>query len=332
MLPNRTISALMLAASLCVFAAHAADKTLVSNKDVKVTDDDFLAYMERVPVEMRLEAMADGERNNKVVDLIFTNRMLAIEARKSGLAQDPAMARRAEQAVEAFLAQQYSLWLEKNAKLPDLEGRAYELYLANPRKYTEPERVELQHILVSTDGRTKEMARARANEIRAKALAGEDFLKLAEANSDDPGFKRDAGRLGFVAAADIDHRLAAVAFKMKADGELSEPIETNSGYHLIKRTGYKASYKRKYEEVKDDIIEEQKAKVRGDASAKHVDAIRRSPETVWNAPAIASLRTEVPREELQRKQREEMEKLEKQKAAPQGASQDLGQAGAKGKN
>ena len=327
MQPNRTISALFLAVSLCAFAAHAADKTLVTNKDVKVTDDDFYAYMERVPVELRAEAMADGERNNKVVDLIFTNRMLAMEARKSGLAQDPVMVRRAEQAVEAFLAQQYSLVLEKNAKLPNLESRAYELYLANPRQYTEPERVELQHILVNIDGRTREMARAKASELRAKALSGEDFLKLAEANSDDPGFKRNAGRLGFVSAGDIDHRLAASAFKMKANGEISEPIETQYGYHLIKRTGYQASYKRKFEDVKDLIIEEQAAKLRGEASAKHVDEIRRSPDTAWNAPAIASLRTEIPRAELDRKHKEELEK-----AAKQGASQDLGQAGRPGRN
>jgi peptidyl-prolyl cis-trans isomerase C len=312
---------------------HAADQTLVINNGIKVTDDDFLAYMERVPKEMRLEAMADGERNNKVVDLIFTNRMLAVEARKAGLDKDPVMARRIEQAVEAFLALQYQATLARDVKFPDLEARAYELYLANPKRWTEPDRVELQHILVGLNGRTRELALARANEIRRKALAGEDFLKLAETSSDDPAFKRNGGRLGFVAAPDLDHRLALVAFRMKADGEVSEPIETTYGYHLIKRTGFKPSYKRKYEDVKSVIIEEQQAKLRDDAPVVALDRIRRSPETHWNAKAIAALRTEIPREEVERRQREELQKMDRLKAdVPLRPSEDLGVAGPQRKN
>lgn len=325
-------SLIALATAFAAIGACAADPPLVVNKGVKVTNEDFYAYMERVPPEMRLEALADGERNNKVVDLIFTNRMLALEARKAGMDQDPVMARRIEQAVEAFLAQQYSAWLEKNTKLPNLEGRAYELYLANAKRWTEPDRVELQHILVGLNGRTPEMARSRARELRVRALSGEDFLKLAEANTEDPGFKRNAGKLGFVSVDEIDQRLASAAFRMKTDGEISEPIETPSGYHLLKRTGFKASYKRKYEDVKEIIIDDQAAKMRSDAPGKLVEAIRRSPETQWNGPGIAALRTEIPREELARKQREEMQKLEKLKLEPQGAAQAPVKAGQPGKN
>jgi peptidyl-prolyl cis-trans isomerase C len=313
--------------------ARAADQTLVINKGIKVTDDDFHAYMERVPAEMRQEALADGERNNKVVDLLFTNRMLAAEARKAGLDKDPVMARRIEQHVEAFLAQQYQGTLYRNAKIPDLEARAYELYLANQKRWTEPDRVELQHILVSLNGRTREIALARAAEIRSKALAGEDFLKLAEETTEDPGFKRNRGNLGYVAVADIDHRLAAVAFKMKADGELSEPIETQHGYHLIKRTAFRPGYKQKFEDVKMIIIEDQEAKIRNDAPVIVLDQMRRSPETQWNASAIAALRTEVPRAEIEKKQREELQKAERLKAAKsQGPAEDLGVIGTQRKN
>jgi len=327
------LAALIAAVVSVAIDARATDQTLVINKGVKVTDDDFYAYMERVPEAMRFEAMADGERNNKVVDLIFTNRMLAIEARKSGLDRDPNMARRIEQHVEAFLAQQYSAFLAKNVKPPDLEGRAYELYLANAKRWTEPDRVGLQHILVNLNGRTREIALARATAIHGKALAGEDFLTLAKDASDDPGFKRDGGNLGFVSATDIDPRLAAVAFKMKADGELSGPIETPYGYHLIKRTGFKPGYKQKFEDVKTIIIEEQQAKMRDDAPVIAVDKIRRSPDTQWNAKAIAALRTEIPRAELERKQREEMQKSERLKEkTPQGAAQDPGAAATQRKN
>ncbi len=275
--------------------------------------------MERVPPELRDEAKADGERNNKVVDLLFTNRILAQEARKAGLDKDPALARRIQQHLEAFLALQYVAHLERTAPVPDiLDARARELYLTRPARYTEPDRVELQHILVGLTGRTKEMALARAKEISAPGpLAGEDFLALAAQTTDDPGFKRDGGRLGAVTAKEIDHRIAAVAFRMKADGEISQPIETNSGVHLVKRTGFKATFKRKFEEVKAAILDEERARLRSEVSLKLLDQWRRNPETKWNAQAIAALRTEIPREELERKQREA---LERQGSEAQGSS------------
>ena len=325
----KSLYALLAAATLAVAPLAAAETPLVTSGDIVVTDADFEAFMERVPPELRVEAKADGERNNKVVDLLFTNRILAREARKAGIDQDPALARRIQQHMDAFLALQYVAHLERTAPVPDiLEARARELYLTRPARYTEPDRVELQHILVGLTGRTKEMALARAKEIRARALAGEDFLALAAQTSDDPGFKRDGGRLGAVTAKEIDHRIAAVAFRMKADGEISQPIETNSGVHLVKRTGFKPSFKRKFEEVKAAIIDEERARLRSDVSLKLLDRWRRSPETKWNAPAIAALRTEVPREELERKQREELERRaaeELKSKSPSGAAPESSQ-------
>ncbi|MGE0357063.1 MAG: peptidylprolyl isomerase [Burkholderiales bacterium] len=299
----------LFAAALAAAAFPAAAETpLVSSGDIVITDADFHAFMERVPPELRDVAKADGERNNKVVDLLFSNRILAREARKAGLDQDPVMARRMAQHMESFLALQYANHLERTAPVPKIgEARARELYLSRPARYTEPDRVELQHILVGLTGRTREMALARAKEIRARAVAGEDFLALAKETTDDPGFKRDGGRLGAVTGKEIDHRIAAVAFRMKADGEVSEPIETNSGFHIVKRVGFQPSYKRKFEEVKAAIIEEETVKLRSEASLKLLDRWRRSPETKWNPQAIAALRTEIPREEIERKQREALE-------------------------
>ena len=321
------IALLAAAAAIAVTPAAMAETALVTNGDIVVTDADFDAFMERVPPELRNEAKADGERNNKVVDVIFSNRILAREARKAGLDKDPVLARRIEQHLEAFLALQYIAHIERTAKVPEItEARARELYLARPARYVEPDRVELQHILVGLKGRTREMALARAKEIRARAVAGEDFLALAKEASDDPGFKRNGGRLGAVTTKDLDHRIAAVAFRMKADGEISEPIESNSGFHLVKRTGFKPSYRRAFEEVRVAITEEETNRLRSDLSVKILDQWRRSPETRWNAPAIAALRTEIPREEIERKQREVLERQaaellkasEPSAAAPQG--------------
>ncbi|HQZ44504.1 MAG TPA: peptidylprolyl isomerase [Usitatibacteraceae bacterium] len=307
---NSLFATLAAAAAITAAPLAAAETPLVKNGDIVVTEADFEAYMERVPLELRNEAKADGERNNKVVDLIFSNRVLAQEARKAGLDKDPALARRIQQHQEAFLALQYVAYLERIAPIPaDLEARALELYLTKPDRYTEPDRVELQHVLVGLIGRTREQALARAEEVRAKAVGGADFLALAREYSDDPGLIRNGGRLGAVTDKEIDHRIAKVAFGMKSDGEISAPIVATHGVHIVKRTGFKPSFKRKFEDVKEAIIEETRARLRSEVSLKLLDAWRRSPETQWNAKAIAALRTEVPRDELKRKQREAVERM-----------------------
>lgn len=294
-------------------AAWAADATLVQHDGVVVTVADFDAYMERVPAANRIEARASDERNNKVVDILFTNRMLARDARSAGLDKDPAIARRLAQQAEAFLAQQYIAHLERNVAIPkDLEARARELYLASPKRFTEPDRVDLEHILISFHRRTPEMAREFAAKVRAKALAGEDFLALAKEHSEDPGFKRDGGRLGPVSATDIEESLAKAAFALKANGDLTEPVETRSGYHILKRVGFTATYKRPFDEVKAALVEAEMARLRSESSLKLVDSYRRNPQTKWNPAGIAALRTEIPREEIAARQKEELERLQRE--------------------
>jgi peptidyl-prolyl cis-trans isomerase C len=290
---------------LAPLLAGADDQVLVRHKDVVVTKADFDAYMERVPAAMQREARADGERNEKVVDLLFTNRMLARDAHATGFAKEPVMAKRIEQHAEAFLALQYSNHLERTAPVPaNLEGRARELYLVNPQRFTEPARMGLQHILVDLWGRTREMALERAREVRAKAIAGEDFLALAAKYSNDPGFKSNNGFLGHPSEKELEPPVAEAAFRLKADGEITEVVESRFGFHILKRTEYRPGFLRKFEEVKADLIAEQTAKLRADAPIKRADEMRRSPDTRWNGPAIASLRTELSQEEIERVTRE----------------------------
>lgn len=315
-----SLSRPLLALSLAIIPglAGAQDAELVRRGDIAVTKADFDAYMERVPAAMQLQARADGDRNEKVVELIFTNRALARQAREAGFDKDPVVARRIEQNVESFLALQYSNHLEKNAPMPaNLEERAREVYLANLERWTVPPRMGLQHILVDLWGRTREMALERIREARAKAIAGEDFLALAAAYSTDPGMKTNKGVLGFPAEKDLDPRVGEAAFRLKADGEISEIVESPSGFHLLKRTGFRPGHVRKFEEVKATLVEEQKAALRSDASMKHAEALRRSPETRWNDEAIASLRTTLPAAELERLQQEALRRREEaMKAMP----------------
>ena len=111
------------------------------------------------------------------------------------------------------------------------------------------EEADVSHILVSYKGareaagtvtRTKEEALARATELQAKIAAGTPFEEVAKAESDGASTKAEGGKLGAIARGSWPVSFEDAAFALKP-GEVSEPVETMYGYHLIKADGPKVS-------------------------------------------------------------------------------------------
>jgi peptidyl-prolyl cis-trans isomerase SurA len=110
----------------------------------------------------------------------------------------------------------------------NLLHEAYDNYAKN---------VEISHILITTGQMPTEEARkealAKAQEVAAKAQAGEDFAALAQQYSEDPGSQSRGGYLGYIKGGRLIYPFEKVAFAMQP-GEISEPVETRFGYHIIK--------------------------------------------------------------------------------------------------
>jgi parvulin-like peptidyl-prolyl isomerase len=83
--------------------------------------------------------------------------------------------------------------------------------------------------------RSKEQARAIAEEVLRRAKAGEDFARLVVDYSDEPGAGNRGGSLGRFGKGQMVGQFEAVAFKLKVH-EISEIVETGFGYHVIQRT------------------------------------------------------------------------------------------------
>jgi hypothetical protein len=110
----------------------------------------------------------------------------------------------------------------------------------------EEERVGASHVLVSYKGargaapavvRTKEQAKKRAQEVLKKARGAQatDFAALAKKYSDDPGSGPKGGELGVFNRASMVKPFSDAAFSLKP-GDVSEIVETDFGFHVIKRT------------------------------------------------------------------------------------------------
>lgn len=106
-----------------------------------------------------------------------------------------------------------------------------------------PESVAAQHVLIAYRGaknappgvkRTKAAAKTLADEVAAKAKAGSDFSALVQEYSEDPGTKDRLGSVGKFTPEKMVKPFSDAAFKLRVD-EVSAPVETEFGFHVIKR-------------------------------------------------------------------------------------------------
>ena len=110
------------------------------------------------------------------------------------------------------------------------------------------------HILLQvTDERSDEEAQARLGEIRERIEAGESFADLAREYSEDPGSGAAGGELGSVGKGIFDPEFERVLWSLEDDGQISEPVKTQFGYHLIRLDGVEMQAYPTFEEQRAGI-------------------------------------------------------------------------------
>jgi peptidyl-prolyl cis-trans isomerase C len=128
-------------------------------------------------------------------------------------------------------------------------------YDENIDKFKQGDRIRASHILCGVDPKATDAEKKKAKE-KAEALlkeirAGKDFAELAKTNSTCPS-KAQGGDLGFFGKGQMVPAFENAAFALKP-GEVSNVVETQFGYHIIKVTEKKEAGVTKYDEVKDKI-------------------------------------------------------------------------------
>ncbi|CAK7026621.1 foldase [Tissierella sp. P1] len=114
----------------------------------------------------------------------------------------------------------------------------------NKTSFDQKEEVRARHILVKTEDQAKE--------IKEKISAGEDFAQLAKEHSTDEMTKESGGDLGFFGKGKMVKEFEEEAFGLGI-GEISNPVKTDYGYHLIKVEEKKEAKEATLEEHKDEI-------------------------------------------------------------------------------
>ena len=140
--------------------------------------------------------------------------------------------------------------MRREMEIPEDEIRQY--YDDNQEKYTKDEQVMASHILLRTDSRGEEGALAEAQALLARAQAGEDFATLARENSDDEGSAQRGGNLGMFSRNQMLKPFEDAAFNAEV-GDIVGPVQTQYGYHVIKKHQHVAGGVQDFELVKPSI-------------------------------------------------------------------------------
>lgn len=147
--------------------------------------------------------------------------------------------------------------LKKRVKVDD--GTLHRLYEEQAASFTVGEERRARHILIKVaqdaGAADADAARTRAEGLRARIVAGESFAALAREYSDDKGSAQDGGELGFFGRGVMVGPFEETVFAMKK-GEISAPVRTPFGWHVIELEDIKTGSRRSFDDVRATLEEE----------------------------------------------------------------------------
>lgn len=267
--------ALALAGTLLALPGLAADDAaVVSGPAGVVTPDDVRAGVSLwVSPENRQMFMSNPRAIEDLARGVYSERTAAAKAQAEGLANEPAVARQLVLARDRVLA---AAWVDRQvgavpADEATIDKLARSIYNAEPQRFQLPEQVHARHILVAApekDASAREAARTKAQALLAELRSGADFAKLAQERSDDKGSGARGGDLGFFDNQRMAPAFSKAAFALNKPGQLSEVVETQFGYHIIRLEARKPAGKRPYDEVAEELRQSARERVERGARQK----------------------------------------------------------------
>jgi peptidyl-prolyl cis-trans isomerase D len=152
------------------------------------------------------------------------------------------------------------------------DDEAREYYEANPQEFAEPEERQARHILIPV-GDDEAVAEQLAADVRSRLVEGEGFDALAAQYSADMGSAANGGDLGWLGSGDSPSQEFEDAMFLLSVDELSEPVRTEFGFHLIRLDGLRSGTEKSLDEVKSDLIEQLSESAAADLFVERVDEL-----------------------------------------------------------
>ena len=247
--------------------AKTNDPVVITIGDRKITKSQFEGFVSALPEQA--QGQAKGPNKRKFAEQYAEMESLAAEARRRKIDQLPSTKQIMALQVDNLLASE----VLKQAKVDDAALHAY-----FDQHKAEFEQVKASHILISFKGSqassksgkdlTDAESLAKAKDLREKIVKGGDFAAIAKAESDDTGSGANGGSLGSFGHGQMVAPFEQAAFSLPI-GQISEPVKSQFGYHLIRVDERKA---KDFDEAKPQI----EGKLKPELARKTIEDVKKA--------------------------------------------------------
>jgi peptidyl-prolyl cis-trans isomerase C len=254
--------------------------------NTQVTNADVLSELRRASPANRETFLSKPDMVQQMANNLLVRRVLAAQAQDAQLDKDPVLAATLAVARDRVLSDARLAQLDAKATPSDaaLDTYARNIYQANPAKFDKPAETRARHILLPKDGAE---SLQKAKDLLAQLRAGASFEDLAKTHSTDAGSAAKGGDLGFFTAGKMVKPFEEAVDKLTKPGELSEPVETQFGYHIIRLEERKEKTSRPYTEVQEQLKSEALAGIVNESRAQLVNELNK--DFVFDSAAIGAM-------------------------------------------
>ena len=178
-------------------------------------------------------------------------------------------------------------------KINVTEEDAQKYYQENTKQFETPEQVSTSHILIKPEftdpnvdpnadpNEAKAVARTKTEDLLKQLKDGADFAELAKIHSTCPSAPQ-GGDLGFLTRGQTTPAFENAAFELEI-GQISEIVETEYGYHIIKVAEHKDASTASFEQAKDDIIKQLTQTKQSELAQEYIESLRAGANIVYPA-------------------------------------------------
>ena len=217
----------------------ASDKPVARVDGATITEGDIAVAAD--DPALSLPGMGEAQKQDLLVGYLIDLKLGARAAEAAKTGEGPEFARKLAYFRDKLLLDEY---LEREVKKSVTPEAAKKLYDETVKAMKPEQEVRARHILVETEDEAKKAA------VRVKG--GEDFAKVVGEVSKDPGSKTDGGDLGFFTKDRMVQPFSDAAFKLEP-GQISEPVKSQFGWHVIKVEEKRVRPIPPFEEMKEQV-------------------------------------------------------------------------------
>ncbi len=244
-------------------------KVLATVGPREITQDDLDAFLKALDPKVAAQFQSGGD-NKKLLEELINQELYYLDAKDKGIDKEEEFKAEIDKLNQNFL-KQYAIYKLLNSITID-EDEVLDYYNQNKSQFNSPESVRASHILVKSED--------LAHEIVKELNSGMSFEDAAQQYSNCPS-KSQGGDLGYFSKGRMVPEFEEAAFKMDED-EISSPVRTQFGYHIIKLTDRKPSEQQPYEEIKEPLTQQLLSLKQQDVYFKKVDELRNKYEVKVN--------------------------------------------------